>query len=158
LFLVVLPPGGDRHGAVEPAPSTAALAISALRVCAGLPWSCWPSARSSPPALAREFIGNHPAFDLFGPPLGGDAFIRLAGAVELLFGLLLISGRIPQVAAIVAGIPFNATLFFLGRTELVGHLPSTGHARPAGLRLEPGVRRPGPVLALAGWTSGRAAW
>jgi hypothetical protein len=46
--------------------------------------------------------------------------------VELLFGLLLISGRIPQVAVIVAGIPFNATLAFLGRTELIGHLPVYG--------------------------------
>jgi uncharacterized membrane protein YphA (DoxX/SURF4 family) len=81
------------------------------------------------PALAREFIGNYPAFDLFdllGIPLSGDAFIRLAGAIELLFGLLLISGRMPQVAVIVAGIPFNATLFFLGRTELIGHLPVYG--------------------------------
>ena len=81
------------------------------------------------PALAREFIGNYPAFDLFdlvGIPLSDDAFIRMAGAIELLFGLLLISGRIPQVAVIVAGIPFNATLFFLGRTELIGHLPIYG--------------------------------
>jgi hypothetical protein len=30
------------------------------------------------------------------------------------------------VAVIVAGIPFNATLFFLGRTELIGHLPIYG--------------------------------
>jgi uncharacterized membrane protein YphA (DoxX/SURF4 family) len=50
----------------------------------------------------------------------------MAGAIELLFGLLLISGRLPQVAVIVAGIPFNATLFFLGRTELIGHLPVYG--------------------------------
>ena len=50
----------------------------------------------------------------------------MAGAIELLFGLLLISGRIPQVAVIVAGIPFNATLFFLGRDELIGHLPIYG--------------------------------
>jgi uncharacterized membrane protein YphA (DoxX/SURF4 family) len=50
----------------------------------------------------------------------------MAGAMELLFGLLLISGRLPQVAVIVAGIPFNATLFFLGRTELIGHLPVYG--------------------------------
>ena len=50
----------------------------------------------------------------------------MAGAIELLFGLLLISGRLPQVAVIVAGIPFNASLFFLGRTELIGHLPVYG--------------------------------
>jgi hypothetical protein len=130
LFLVVLPPSRDRYGAVEPAPETAALAIFALRVCAGLALVVLAfSEKFANPALAREFIGNYPAFDLFdllGIPLGGDAFIRLAGAVELLFGLLLVSGRIPQVAVIVAGIPFNATLAFLGRTELIGHLPVYG--------------------------------
>jgi hypothetical protein len=39
---------------------------------------------------------------------------------------LLISGALPQVCVIVAGIPFNATLFFFGATELVGHLPIYG--------------------------------
>jgi hypothetical protein len=130
LFLVVLPPGRDRYGAVAPSRETAALAIFALRVCAGLALVVLAfSEKFANPALAREFIGNYPAFDLFdllGIPLSGDAFIRLAGAIELLFGLLLISGRMPQVAVIVAGIPFNATLFFLGRTELIGHLPIYG--------------------------------
>jgi hypothetical protein len=130
LFLVVLPPSRDRYGAVDPAPETAALAIFALRVCAGLALVVLAfSEKFANPALAREFIGNYPAFDLFdllGIPLGGDAFIRLAGTIELLFGLLLISGRIPQVAVIVAGIPFNATLAFLGKTELIGHLPVYG--------------------------------
>jgi hypothetical protein len=130
LFLVVLPPGRDRYGAVDPPPATASLAIFALRVCAGLALVVLAfSEKFANPALAREFIGNYPAFDLFdvlGIPLGGDAFIRLAGTVELLFGLLLVSGRIPQVAVVVAGIPFNATLFFLGRTELIGHLPVYG--------------------------------
>jgi hypothetical protein len=46
--------------------------------------------------------------------------------VELLFGLLLISGALPQVTVIVAGIPFNVTLFFLGTPELIGHLPVYG--------------------------------
>ena len=60
LFLVVLPPSRDRYRAVEPAPDTAAVAIFALRVCAGLAWWCWPSAKFANPALAREFIGNIP--------------------------------------------------------------------------------------------------
>jgi hypothetical protein len=46
--------------------------------------------------------------------------------VELLFGLLIISGSLPQVTVIAAGIPFNATLFFLGTAELIGHLPLYG--------------------------------
>lgn len=61
-----------------------------------------------------------------GFDISNEAFIRLSGAVELLFGLLIISGALPQVAVIVAGIPFNATLFFLGASELIGHLPVYG--------------------------------
>jgi hypothetical protein len=53
-------------------------------------------------------------------------FIRIAGAIELLFGLLIVSGRLPQLVVILAGIPFNATLFFLGSSELIGHLPVYG--------------------------------
>jgi hypothetical protein len=41
----------------------------------------------------------------------------------VLFGLLVLSGAAPQVAALVAAVPFNASLFIFGATELVGHLP-----------------------------------
>ena len=53
-------------------------------------------------------------------------FIRTAGAIEVLFGLLLISGALPQAIVVIAGLPFNATLWFFGATELVGHLPVYG--------------------------------
>ena len=53
-------------------------------------------------------------------------FVAVAGAVELLFGLLVISGALPQVAVLVAMVPFNATLALFGQTELVGHLPVYG--------------------------------
>ena len=53
-------------------------------------------------------------------------FVRAAGAIEVLFGLLVISGALPQVIVIVAGIPFNATLWFFGTSELLGHLPIYG--------------------------------
>jgi hypothetical protein len=46
--------------------------------------------------------------------------------VELLFGFLLISSAAPQMTVLIAGFPFNATLFFLGRVELIGHLPIYG--------------------------------
>jgi hypothetical protein len=130
LFLVILPPGSDRWGAVEPSLEVAARAIAALRICVGLALVVLAfSEKFANPDLARGFIEGYPAFDLFGTlgiPLGGDTFIRVAGTIELLFGLLLISGRMPQVAVIVAGIPFNTTLFFLGRVELIGHLPVYG--------------------------------
>ena len=53
-------------------------------------------------------------------------FVAVAGATELLFGLLVISGAFPQVAVLVAMVPFNATLLLFGQTEMVGHLPVYG--------------------------------
>ena len=52
--------------------------------------------------------------------------MAVAGATELLFGLLVISGAFPQVAVLVAMVPFNATLLLFGQTEMVGHLPVYG--------------------------------
>ncbi len=117
------------------------------------------------PALAVAFLDDYPAFNLFrvlGLPGGELAFIRVAGAIELLFGLLILSGSVPQLAVILAGIPFNATLFFLGPSELIGHLPIYGamlallvygsddRIAPLVPRLTPG-REPGrePVVSTA---------
>jgi len=81
------------------------------------------------PDLALAFLERYPAFNILhtvGLDVGDIAFIRLAGGIELLFGLLVISGALPQIAVIVAGIPFNATLFYFGSSELIGHLPVYG--------------------------------
>ncbi len=82
------------------------------------------------PRLALDFLQAKPEFNVANSLLGLDwtdvRFVRVAGAIEVLFGLLIISGRLPQVIVIAAGIPFNATLFYFGTTELVGHLPIYG--------------------------------
>jgi uncharacterized membrane protein YphA (DoxX/SURF4 family) len=130
LFLALLPPGRDLYGAVRPPPEVVRAGLFALRMCVGAALVVLSfSEKFANPDLAREFIDRYPAFDLFstlGLPLDSELFIRFAGSVELLFGLLIMLGAAPQVAMIVAGIPFNATLFFLGRTELIGHLPIYG--------------------------------
>ena len=82
-------------------------------------------------------------------------FIRVAGAIEVLFGLLLISGALPQAVVVIAGVPFNASLWFFGVNELLGHLPVYGgDARAARLRIRPRARARVPDLWP--WT-GRAA-
>ena len=81
------------------------------------------------PDLALAFLHERAEFNIaaaVGLPLGNLEFIRIAGAIEVLFGLLLISGALPQAIVLIAGIPFNATLFFFGETELAGHLPIYG--------------------------------
>ncbi|WP_460459303.1 hypothetical protein [Angustibacter peucedani] len=134
-FLVVLPPGADRHGAVAGASassSTAQLrwALLALRVGVSVALvSLAFTEKFTNPAMARETLEHHPQLDVFnlvGIHLPTDTFVVVAGSIELLFGLLVLSGAIPQVAVLVAAVPFNATLLLFGQTELVGHLPVYG--------------------------------
>jgi uncharacterized membrane protein YphA (DoxX/SURF4 family) len=81
------------------------------------------------PQLARDFLHHYPEFDVahqVGLPMGQDTFVTLAGAIEVLFGLLVISGALPQLGVVAIGIPFNLTLWFFGAPELLGHLPVYG--------------------------------
>lgn len=130
VFLVILPPGETPGGAVEPPAERLRAAVLALRLLVGLALIVLAfTEKLARPAMALEFLEEFPAFnvlDAVGLSVSDLAFVRIAGAVELLFGLLIVSGALPQVAVIVAGIPFNATLFFLGTSELIGHLPVYG--------------------------------
>jgi uncharacterized membrane protein YphA (DoxX/SURF4 family) len=79
------------------------------------------------PAMAHAMLAQKPLLDILSPiGVGPDAFATFAGCVEVLFGLLVLSGATPQVVALVAAVPFTATLFVFGGTELIGHLPVYG--------------------------------
>lgn len=81
------------------------------------------------PELAVHFLGEHPELNVArqaGLDMSHLEFARVAGAIEVLFGLLLISGALPQACVLIAGVPFNATLWFFGTDELIGHLPTYG--------------------------------
>ena len=114
----------------EPSPQAKARAIWALRMAAGTALIVVAFVEKlANPDLALHFLAEHPDFNvaqLMGVPISDLEFIRLAGAIEVLFGLLLISGALPQMCILIAGVPFNATLYFFGNTELVGHLPIYG--------------------------------
>lgn len=129
-FLVVLPPTGDAHGAVRPSPEQLRRALLVLRVGVGIALVVLAfSEKLTNPVMARATLEHYPRLDVFGLvgiDLAPDTFIVIAGAVELLFGLLVISGAFPQVAVLVAMVPFNATLLIFGQTEMVGHLPVYG--------------------------------
>ena len=129
-FLVLLPPGADRHGATaaDEAGLRVPLLLLRLGVGAALVVLAF-SEKLTNPAMAVETLRDYPALDVFswvGIDLAPTTFVAIAGAVELLFGLLVISGAMPQVAVLVAMVPFNATLLLFGQTELVGHLPVYG--------------------------------
>ncbi|HEX2025523.1 MAG TPA: hypothetical protein VHH92_03915, partial [Actinomycetota bacterium] len=130
LFLSLLPPGDTTAGAVDTGPERVRPALLGLRLAVGGSLIILAfTEKLIRPGLALALLDRFPAFNVLraiGAPVDDLTFIRVAGAVELLFGLLIVSGALPQVAVIVAGIPFNATLFFLGTEELIGHLPIYG--------------------------------
>jgi uncharacterized membrane protein YphA (DoxX/SURF4 family) len=116
--------------AVEPALDDHARAIWALRLAAGVSLIVVAFAEKlATPALAVHFLSDHPELNLaqqLGIGMTGVEYTRLAGGIEVLFGLLLISGALPQACTVLVGIPFNATLWFFGANELMGHLPTYG--------------------------------
>lgn len=130
LFLAILPPDDTPAGAVAAGPERVAPALLALRLLVGGALIVLAfSEKLVRPDLAHAFLDDFPAFNILqtiGLGVSDELFIRIAGATELLFGLLIVSGALPQLAVLIAGVPFNATLFFLGSEELIGHLPVYG--------------------------------
>ena len=133
----------------EPTIDDQARGVWALRVGAGLALIVVAFAEKlANPELALAFLADHPDLNV-AQAIGLDwsdlRFIRVAGAIEVLFGLLLISGALPQAVVVIAGVPFNASLWFFGVNELLGHLPVYGgDAGVARLRLRPRAARPRP--------------
>ncbi len=130
LFLAVLPPGRDRYGAAEPERPRVLWSVFYLRMLVGLSLLVVAfTEKLIDPHLALEFLDRYPVLNVarsLGLPVSDLMFVRIAGGIEVLFGLLLISGAAPQIAVVLTGIPFNATLFFFGASELIGHLPVYG--------------------------------
>ena len=135
VFVLIAGPGRwsadhEQGRAGEPSTEREIQAVWALRVAAGSALIAVAFAEKlANPDLALAMLEEKPSLNVaeaIGLPLGDLEFIRLAGAIEVLFGLLLISGALPQLIVVLAGIPFNATLWFFGNTELVGHLPVYG--------------------------------
>ncbi|NUT54985.1 MAG: hypothetical protein HOQ03_03235 [Thermoleophilia bacterium] len=112
----------------EPTALQLGQAVWALKVAVGVALiAVAVSEKLANPELARAFTGGGVTdlnvADALGLPVGDTEFIRVAGAIEVLFGLLVISGALPQLIVLAAGVPFNLTLYFFGTTELLGHLP-----------------------------------
>jgi uncharacterized membrane protein YphA (DoxX/SURF4 family) len=135
LFVLITGPGrwsADRElgRALEATRDQMRIAVWALKVAVGSALIVVAFAEKlTDPHRAVAFLHTRPEFNVLreaGLPIGDLAFVRIAGCVEVLFGLLVISGALPQIGVVIIGVPINATLFFYGTTELAGHLPIYG--------------------------------
>ena len=92
--------------------------------------------------LGLAFLERYPVNFLpaLGLPVGNETFLLMAGTVELLAGLLLLTNVYTRAGIVVLWLPFNLTLAVFGWRELVGHLPIYG-----------------AMAALAVWGAGSAA-
>lgn len=136
VFVIVAGPGRwsadhERGASDEPVLLAQAQAIWALKTAVGLALIVVAVyEKLGTPDLALTFLAEYPDFNvarsIFGLDVSDLDFVRVAGAIEVLFGLLLISGALTQAAILIAGVPFNVTLYFFGDVELLGHLPIYG--------------------------------
>jgi uncharacterized membrane protein YphA (DoxX/SURF4 family) len=127
-FLALVTPANT--GRRTPAPEQMRAGLLALRggIAVSLITLAF-SEKFTNPELAERTLTAYPQLDLpevIGLPLSHETFIAVAAAAELLFGLLLLSGAMPQFAVLMAAVPFTATLPLFGVTELIGHLPVYG--------------------------------
>lgn len=127
-FLVLLPPEPDRDGRSTLDPARLAPALLALRLgTAGTLLALAVVEKLANPAMGRAMLDQEPGLNLLSPVgASADTFVLVAGLIEVLFALLVLSGAAPQVVALVAAVPFTASLALFGGTELVGHLPVYG--------------------------------
>ena len=132
VFVLLAGPGRwsadfELRRARDPSFEAQAAAVLALRVLAGTALIVVAFVEKlANPDMALHFLAEYPHFNVVrevGIGMSDLEFTRMAGAIEVLFGLLLISGALPQAVVVIAGVPFNTTLYFFGNTELVGHLP-----------------------------------
>lgn len=130
LFLAILPPSDRTFGRVAPSEAHLRWAVFLLRLFVGVALITLAfSEKLTNPQLTRNLLQEFPQMnlpELLGLPVPVDVFIAFAGAMEILFGLLIISGALPQVTVLVALVPFNLTLLVFGTTETIGHLPVYG--------------------------------
>jgi hypothetical protein len=113
----------------EPPPALVAWAVPILRVGIGLSLivvAFTEKLLNVPMGVA--FLAQYPLNVLpsFGIPITDTQFVLMAGSVELLVGLCVVSGVFLRDIIVIAWLPFNLTLGIFGPEELVGHLPFYG--------------------------------
>jgi len=127
-FLIILPPQPELGGRARLDGPHLRPALLLLRLgTAGSLLTLAVVEKLANPDMAKAIIAQEPVLNLLAPiGISAGDFAVVAGCTEVLFALLVLSGALPQVVALVAAVPFTASLLVFGGTELIGHLPVYG--------------------------------
>jgi uncharacterized membrane protein YphA (DoxX/SURF4 family) len=117
----------DTHRSLEHDRAPAA-ALNLLRIAMGfgIAYNALTEKLLDPP-LAQALLDQLPFLNVLRPLAVSDpAFIWLAGATELVIGVVILSGQITRPVMLVGFVLFTVTLVVFGLPEFLGHLPYYG--------------------------------
>jgi uncharacterized membrane protein YphA (DoxX/SURF4 family) len=79
------------------------------------------------PGLSAQLLAERPELNVVrGLGLGDPEFVYLAGLIELVIGIVIMSGQLTRPVMAVGALIFTVTLPVFGWLELLGHLPYYG--------------------------------
>ena len=79
------------------------------------------------PALSAQLLSERPELNVLrGVGVGDPQFVWLAGLIELVIGVVVMSGQLTRPVMALGGLIFTVTLPLFGWLELMGHLPFYG--------------------------------
>jgi uncharacterized membrane protein YphA (DoxX/SURF4 family) len=117
----------DAHRSIASEKAPAA-AINLLRIAMGfgIAYGSLTEKLLNPP-LAQALLDQSPFLNVLRPLGASDpVFIWLAGATELVIGVVILSGQMTRPVMVVGFGLFSVTLIVFGLPELIGHLPYFG--------------------------------
>jgi uncharacterized membrane protein YphA (DoxX/SURF4 family) len=111
-----------------PAREAPAIALTLLRVCMGLGIAFGAlTEKLLDPNLANALLTERPYLNIVaGLGVSNGQFAYIAGLVELVIGLVILSGQLTRPVMAIGAVLFTVTLPVFGWLELLGHLPYYG--------------------------------
>jgi uncharacterized membrane protein YphA (DoxX/SURF4 family) len=103
-------------------------ALTLLRVCLGFGIAFTAlTEKLLDPGLAKALLDQRPFLNI-ARPFGIDdpQFAYLAGLIELLIGVVIMSGQLTRLVMAIGGVLFTMTVAIFGWPEFLGHLPFYG--------------------------------
>ncbi|MDP9281220.1 MAG: hypothetical protein M3P38_03900, partial [Chloroflexota bacterium] len=111
-----------------PVTEAPAIALTLLRVCMGVGIAFGAlTEKLLDPGLAGALLTDRPYLNFVaGVGVSNGQFAYLAGLIELVIGLVIVSGQLTRPVMVAGALLFTATLPIFGWLELLGHLPYYG--------------------------------